>query len=265
MKNKLLIYIVSYQRKSYTQGTIEALSKVLPQNSEIIICDNGSTDGTREWLEENQEKYNLGLLFPDENLRVGGAWTLLTNYFDENEFDYVLLLDNDGWVLPNQKNWFEQCLELFNSDPKIGSLGLQNERKPGYFSMEKTFDPNFNSKTPFNSFEIYDTVFYAAFRLDKFNLWYQTMRNWPHKFIGDKIGRHYNSLGYRTIKTTPGFIVDISEYSFDNESHREYNEWFYERERDNIEFKRRIKMHSSTDNNKQYIKDNFGEEFLKYM
>ena len=263
--DKLLIYIVSYQRKSYTQGTIEALSKVLPQNSEIIICDNGSTDGTREWLEENQEKYNLGLLFPDENLRVGGAWTLLTNYFDENEFDYVLLLDNDGWILPNQKNWFEQCLELFNSDPKIGSLGLQNERKPGYFSMEKTFDPNFNSKTPFNSFEIYDTVFYAAFRLDKFNLWYQTMRNWPHKFIGDKIGRHYNSLGYRTIKTTPGFIVDASEYNFDNEEHKEYNVDFYKKERDNIEYERRMKMHSSTDNNKKYITDNFGEEFLKYM
>ena len=263
--DKLLIYIVSYQRKSYTQGTIEALSKVLPQNSEIIICDNGSTDGTREWLEENQEKYNLGLLFPDENLRVGGAWTLLTNYFDENEFDYVLLLDNDGWILPNQKNWFEQCLELFNSDPKIGSLGLQNERKPGYFSMEKTFDPNFNSKTPFNSFEIYDTVFYAAFRLDKFNLWYQTMRNWPHKFIGDKIGRHYNSLGYRTIKTTPGFIVDASEYNFDNEEHKEYNVDFYKKERDNIEYERRMKMHSSTDNNKKYITDNFGEESLKYM
>ena len=263
--DKLLIYIVSYQRKSYTQGTIEALSKVLPQNSEIIICDNGSTDGTREWLEENQEKYNLGLLFPDENLRVGGAWTLLTNYFDENEFDYVLLLDNDGWILPNQKNWFEQCLELFNSDPKIGSLGLQNERKPGYFSMEKTFDPNFNSKTPFNSFEIYDTVFYAAFRLDKFNLWYQTMRNWPHKFIGDKIGRHYNSLGYRTIKTTPGFIVDASEYNFDNEEHKEYNVDFYKKERDNIEYERRMKMHSSTDNNKKYITDNFGKEFLKYM
>lgn len=261
---KLLIYIVSYQRKSYTQGTIKCISKVKPINSQIIVCDNGSTDGTREWLEENQEKYELGLIFPEENLRVPGAWKLIIKYFSKDNFDYILLLDNDNWLIPN-KTWFEQCLELFNSDPKIGSLGLQNERKPGYFSMEKTFDPNFNNKTKFNNFEIYDTMFYAGARLDNFSLWHQTMSNWPYKFIGDKIGRHYNQMGYRTVKITPGFIVDISEYSFDNESHREYNEWFYERERDNIEFKRRINMHSSTDNNKQYIKDNFGEEFLKYM
>jgi len=263
--DKLLIYIVSYQRKSYTQGTIESLTKVLPKNCEIIVCDNGSTDGTREWLEENQEKYNLGLLFPEENLRVGGAWTLLTNYFKEDDFDYILLLDNDGWIFPSQTDWYSQCIELFNSDKNIGSLGLQCEKKPGYFSMEKTFDPNFNNKTPFNNFEIYDTVFYAAFRLDKFPLWYKTMSNWPHKFIGDKIGRHYNSLGYRTIKTTPGFIVDISEYNFDNKEHQEYNIDFYKKERDDIEYERRINMHSSTNDSKQYIINNFGKEFLKYL
>jgi glycosyltransferase involved in cell wall biosynthesis len=53
--DKLLIYIVSYQRKSYTQGTIKLLQNNIPKNSQIIVCDNGSTDGTREWLEENQE------------------------------------------------------------------------------------------------------------------------------------------------------------------------------------------------------------------
>lgn len=263
--NKLLIYIVSYQRKSYTQGTIKLVHQMKPEGSDIIICDNGSTDGTREWLKENQEKYELGLIFPEENLRVGGAWTLLTNYFTETDYDYILLLDNDGWLLPNETNWFSQCLDLFNSDKTIGSLGLQQERKPGYFSMEKTFDPNFNNKSRFDNFEIYDTVFYAAFRLDKFNLWYQTMRNWPHKFIGDKIGKHYNSLGYRTIKLTPGFIVDISEYNFDNEAHREYNVDFYKKERDNIEYERRINMHSSTIINKQYVINNFGKNFTKYL
>ena len=263
--NKLLIYIVSYERKSYTQGTIELTYKLKPENSQIIVCDNGSTDGTREWLEENQDKYELGLIFPDKNLRVGGAWTLLTNYFKEDAFDYVLLLDNDGWILPKEKDWYEQCLELFNSDPKIGSLGLQNERKPGYFSMEKHFDSNFNNRVNFSDFEVYDTVFFAAFRLDKFFLFHKTMSNWPHKFIGDKIGRHYNSLGYRTIKLSPGFIVDISEYNFDNEEHKEYNIDFYQKERDETEYERRVTMHSSTDNNKQYIKNNFGDQYIKYI
>jgi hypothetical protein len=87
----------------------------------------------------------------------------------KTEFDYILLLDNDGWILPKENKWYEKCLELFNSDPKIGSLGLQNEKKQGYFSMEKNFDHSYDTRTPFEDFEIYDTVFYAAFRLDKFS------------------------------------------------------------------------------------------------
>ena len=263
--DKLLIYIVAYQRKSYTIGTIQLINEVKPENSQIIVCDNGSTDGTREWLAENQDKYDLGLLFPEDNLRVGGAWTMLTNYFEPTDFDYILLLDNDGWIIPSQPEWYTKCMDLFKNDDRIGSLGLQCERKPGYFSMEKTFDPNFNNKSQFSDFEIYDTVFYAAFRLDKFDLWYQTMSNWPHKFIGDKIGRHYNSLGYRTIKTTPGFIVDISEYNFDNEEHREYNIDFYKKERDDVEFARRMKFHSANKENKKYIVDTFGSSYLKLL
>lgn len=263
--NKLLIYIVSYQRKSYTIGTIQLLDKVKPANSQIIVCDNGSTDGTREWLTEHQAQYNLGLLFPETNLRVGGAWTLLTNYYKPNDFDYILLLDNDGWIIPSDTSWFDKCIDLFNSDNTIGSLGLQQERRPGYFSMEKTFDINFNNKVQFSDFEIYDTIYYAAFRLDKFSLWHQTMSNWPHKFIGDKIGSYYNSVGYRTVKITPGFIVDISEYNFDNPDHKEYNTEFYQKERDDIEFSRRLTMHSTNEEIKQYISNTFGNEYLELL
>ena len=67
MEDKLLVCIVSYQRKSFTQGTIESIYKLKPKNTQIIVCDNGSTDGTREWLQENQEKYELGLLFPSHD------------------------------------------------------------------------------------------------------------------------------------------------------------------------------------------------------
>ena len=118
--DKLLIYIVSYQRKSYTQGTIKLLQNNIPKNSQIIVCDNGSTDGTREWLEENQEKYDLGLIFPEENLRVGGAWMLLTNYYKPTDFDYILLLDNDGWLIPSQPDWYAKCMDLFKTDNRIG-------------------------------------------------------------------------------------------------------------------------------------------------
>jgi glycosyltransferase involved in cell wall biosynthesis len=270
MENKLLIYIVSYERMSYTQGTIECLHKTKPANSQIIVCDNGSTDGTREWLEENQEKYELGLIFPEENLRVGGAWTLLTNYYNEDDFDYILLLDNDGWLIPDRK-WFNKCLSLFNIDPQIGSLGLEIRPNPGFYSMAMTPDPNYKNKIPHLDMEYYDTVYFAGFRLDKFPLWHKTMSNWPHKFIGDKIGKYYNSLGYRTIQYTPGFIVDVSQYDFTNPAHDEYNRWFYERER-NLKGKKYNSWVENWINNvnpikdpKSYIEKTFGKDYLKHL
>lgn len=266
---KLLIYIVSYQRKSFTQGTIECAFKSKPKNAQIIVCDNGSTDGTREWLEKNQDKYELGLIFPEENLRVGGAWTLLTRYYDENDFDYVLPLDNDCWLLPD-KEWFNQCLEIFNSDLSIGSLGLHLRPNPGH--IETGLDPNYHNKKSFNNLEYYDTVLYAHCRLDKFSLWHRTMSNWPHKFIGDKIGGHYNSLGYRTLKIVNGFIVDISQYGMNNKDHKEYYRWFFKRER-NIETQDQFNEVFDNFNKRSQEQEDpvtfttrvFGKEFLKYL
>ena len=37
MENRLLIYIVSYERKSYTQGTIELAYRLKPENSQIMV------------------------------------------------------------------------------------------------------------------------------------------------------------------------------------------------------------------------------------
>ena len=241
MNKKLLIYIISYQRIEYTQGTIMAIDKVKPPNSQIIICDNGSTDGTREWLKENQGKYNLGLIFPEENLRVGGAWTLLTNYFQPTDFDYVLLLDNDFWIKPDP-DWFKICMEIFDLDSTRCSLGLGIDQIPGLFTLDGKIDPNLKNAKKYKNQEYYDTVYYAAARLDKFDIWYQTMANWPHKFIGDKIGRHYNSLGYKATKLNPGYIFDISGYDFDNKNHEEYNRWFFSKEKSIEEYNIKIEM-----------------------
>ena len=266
--DKLLIYIVAYQRKSYTIGTIQLLNEVKPENSQIIVCDNGSTDGTREWLTENQEKYDLGLLFPEDNLRVGGAWTLLTNYFNGNEFDYILLLDNDGWISPHTPDWYEQCLEMFSLDSKICSLGLHKERQPGTLVYGTQFDINYNNKKSFNNLKYYDTTLYAAFRLDKFSIWYDVMKNWPYKFIGDKLCNYYQSLGYRTLKITPGFITDISEYNFNNKEHEEYNQWFFERERDGkmgSEYIYNVSRSLDYKDVKSFIEKNFGNKYIKFL
>jgi glycosyltransferase involved in cell wall biosynthesis len=264
MKSKILIYIVSYQRMSYTQGTIKSIRSHNLKNVDIIVCDNGSTDGTREWLEENKIKYSFKVYLPETNLRVGGAWTYLTTQTSPDDYDFVILLDNDGWIIPKQ-GWLDQCLRLFDADNSIVSLGLQRERRPGFFSMEKNYDHNYETRVEFEDVEIYNTVFYAAFRMDRFRDWYEVMSNWSHKFIGEKLNVHYNMLGKATLKINPGYVVDISEYNFNNPEHENYNIDFYNKERDQQEYNRRLSMHSTTDLDKNFIIETFGSEYLKYI
>ena len=134
--------------------------------------------------------------------------------------------------------------------------------------FDKVKDENYDNRKTFKKLEYYDTVFFAAFRLDKFSLWHKAMSNWPHKFIGDKIGRHYNSLGYRTLKITPGFIVDISECNFNNESHQEYNQWFFEKERDGKNgsaYNYKISGSFEKNHTHDFVTENFGKEFIKFL
>ena len=172
-------------------------------------------------------------------------------------------MDNDCWIRPDP-DWFEKCLEIFDMDDSRCSLGLMKEQIAGTFSINTTPDPNYKNVKKHRDQEYFDTVFYAAARLDKFNIWHQTMSNWPHKFIGDKIGRHYNGLGYKATKLHPGFIFDISEYNCENENHQDYNKWFFEKEKTLAYLdKKMLKREQLTDINE--IKSIFPEEICKLL
>lgn len=260
MKTKLLILMVSFQRKEYTLGNVLNISKVMPENSKFIICDNGSTDGTREWLEENKDKYGYELILTTSNLRVGGAWKLIANNFEKDDFDYVLLLDNDHWLIPNI-NWFQECLEIFNIDEKITSLGLLGRRKPGWCGNETIYDKNYEKRKLYKNQEYYNTDLYAGCRLDKFNLWRQTFSKWSNRFIANNLNLKYHKQSYKTYKLNPGYCIDISQYNFNNPNHKNYNEWFFNIEdRPNEVYDKKMNRSVTDYETKKLIIDKFGDD-----
>ena len=126
MQNTSII-IVTYNHLDYTKDCIESIKKYSQKGTyEIIVIDNSSTDGTKEWLKEQS---NLKIILNDENLGFPKACNQgIAVAEKEND---ILLLNNDTIVT---KNWLDNLKICLNSNPKIGAVGAvsnHNENDQG--------------------------------------------------------------------------------------------------------------------------------------
>lgn len=93
MKSKVCAVVVTYNRVDMLKDAIESLSKQTV-NLDILIVNNGSTDGTSEYLETLT---NVKIINQDN---VGGAGGFFTGikYACEHGYDFAWIMDDD--VLP---------------------------------------------------------------------------------------------------------------------------------------------------------------------
>jgi len=110
------IIILTFQNIEYTKKCIESLRENGLQDSyELIIIDNGSVDGTREWL---QEQNDINVFLSEENLGFPKGCNKGASIAKPGN-DY-LFLNNDTLVPPNALFWLRMGLY---EDKKIGAAG----------------------------------------------------------------------------------------------------------------------------------------------
>lgn len=112
------IIVLTFNEIAHTIKCVESIEKHTLLDYELIVVDNGSTDGTRSFLRQ--------YMLPRENVHV------LTNVsnrgfaFGNNQGmsiargKYILLLNNDTIVT---KNWLNNMLAVFQKEPKVGIVG----------------------------------------------------------------------------------------------------------------------------------------------
>lgn len=92
---KLGVVIVTYNRLELLKECITACINQKEEFQKILIINNASTDGTKEYL-ENLQYSNLEIINSKKNLGGAGGFWLGINKAMELDLDYLLLIDDDA-------------------------------------------------------------------------------------------------------------------------------------------------------------------------
>lgn len=113
---KTSIIILTYNNLNYNQICLESVRKYTSANTyEIIVVDNNSTDGTREWLKQQND---IKLILNNENLGFPKGCNL--GIGASGKGNDILFLNNDTKVTPR---WLDNLKICLYSDEKIGATG----------------------------------------------------------------------------------------------------------------------------------------------
>ena len=138
---KISIIILTYNNLNYNQICIESIRKyTTPDTYEIIIVDNNSTDGTREWLKQLND---IKLILNDENVGFPKGCNLGIEVAEKN--NNILFLNNDTKVTPR---WLDNLNICLNSDDKIGAVGSITNYCSNYQTISVPY-PNMESMIEF--------------------------------------------------------------------------------------------------------------------
>ena len=112
MEIKTTIIIPNYNGLSFMEPCFESLKEQTVRNFKVLVVDNGSTDGSVEWLKEHR----IPSIFLKENTGFSGA---VTTGIRAADTPYVLLLNNDTRVEPGFVAAMERAMD---QSPKIFSV-----------------------------------------------------------------------------------------------------------------------------------------------
>lgn len=116
----LLVCLITYNRLEYTKKTLESIRNTLFVPFRIIVVDNNSTDGTREWLEANEENFIIN----DKNYYPGKACNIgWETGLEEYDATHLMRCDND---MVFEEHWGQLAEEYFEAIPLLGQLGLDH-------------------------------------------------------------------------------------------------------------------------------------------
>jgi len=142
-KNKqalVSVVVLSWNTLEDTKNCIESIRLLKYENKEIIVVDNGSNDGSKDYLKIQKDIKYIDL--PQNTGFTGGQ----IEAFNVAKGKYVALINSDAVVA---NDWLSKLIDVLEKDEKIGAVGgksytWRNNEKP------------YNTNNQFYSYQVID-------------------------------------------------------------------------------------------------------------
>ena len=113
MAQDTAVVILNWNGKRLMEEFLPSVAN-LSQGADVIVADNGSTDGSVEWLKENYPLVRI-LAFK-ENHGFAGGYNLAIKKLEE--YKYIVLLNSDVEVT---ENWIAPLKEYMHANPDVAA------------------------------------------------------------------------------------------------------------------------------------------------
>ena len=133
MKNDVAIVIVTFNRKELILKNLTRIFELKPSRFDVVVFDNGSTDQTKETVQNLFPK----VIYIESDTNIGGAGGFAKGmeYAFKENYEYIWCLDDDG--VPDISA-FSEILTEINKHSKLTVFGTKIIPTP---SGEKDFWP----------------------------------------------------------------------------------------------------------------------------
>jgi len=129
---KIAIYSLTMDRLEYTRHCFKRLKERSGMDYDHYVVDNGSKDGTVEWLKENEKNFKK-VIYNPENLGIGKASNQALEEISKGNYDLIIKMDNDCEVETNgilreiaelyEEKWTnKKYAEKYILSPRVGGI-----------------------------------------------------------------------------------------------------------------------------------------------
>lgn len=137
---KVIVLILSFNGKYLLEDALNSYLKNDYANYQILVIDNGSSDGTVDYVNENYK--NVLVRRIEKNRGYSGGFNFGLNIaFNEMDADYALITNND---VVADKDIISELVKVAITDAKIGFTTGKvyfNEKKDTLQTVGMSYDP----------------------------------------------------------------------------------------------------------------------------